>query len=308
MSGGTTLATGWRPDLEQEAKARWAAEATVPLYGVRVFAGDDRPLPAAFSLARCVLWWHNQGPVGSCFANAAVGAVQTAEAAALLSGQDVPLANLSRWFAWYESRKLDGLLGNGDGGTISSTMRVLHQLGVCREFLAPYKAQRQYLDRKPSAEAYDDATTYQLAGLIELDPQDAEARKRAIYNGFPVVLGIWWPEGWDRGKIDQQGRTTGVGPGGFGHALYDVGWTEWDGRLYWHRVNSHGPIYPLPPEEIRVGISGYASSRNDRCHAFWVREDHDLAVIAKGYAEYVAPGGFGGFQSQRVYSWGEAAG
>lgn len=299
---------GLRLELEAAAKSAWGEGREAVLRSSRVFQADDRPLPDSFTLAQWVLWWFNQGPIGTCATNSGDGAMQVANTAAYMDGQEIEVVQLSRAFPYYNGRKRDGLIGRGDGASCTNIFRGLVEDGNCREKTLPYKVNARYLDTKPPQAAYEEAKQCRLEGMIELDAADIELRKRSIFNGHPVFRGIDWPSGWDRGLIDQYGRTTGTGRAVGGHALYDIGWCEWGGKLYWHRVNSHGPIYPIPPKEIRDSIFGYACSGHakatpkDECYSFWPRHDHDLAQQGR-YAETLSMTGVVGFSLKNPLSW-----
>ena len=283
---------GWLPQLEAPARDQWFASGMPPRF---VASAPSTPLPEAFTLAQHVLWWFNQGQVGSCAGNSTTGAVATSISFASANGPNaLTEVQLSRAYIYRNGRKLDGLIGRGDGASITNCLRAVHQFGVCPEDLFPYKPDSRYLDQAPSAQAVAGAKPFGLTGLADLKFSDAEGIKASIHAGCPPVIGIWWPYGWDQGQIDQWGRTKGIGSGVFGHALYRIGWVNpgvWDNHLWWHIVNSHGPIYPLPSEEMRAKVQGYASARPDRCYSFWCRDDLLQTVAGYGYAEQVAPVG-----------------
>ncbi len=302
------FALGLRLDLEESAKAAWGDNR--PLFSTSVFDADDKPLPESFTLAQWCLWWFNQGNVGSCATNALTGSVQVANTAAYMDGEDFEVVQLSRHFVYYNGRVKDGLIGRGDGASCTNQMRAAVETGMCRETSAPYKPDARWLDRKPSAAAYEEAKGCKLTGMIEIPPDDIERRKRSIFNGHPVYRGMAWPSGWsDQGLIDKFGRTRGTGREVGGHALYDIGWCMWDGKLHWHRVNSHGLIYPIPPKEIRDSIIGYKCAGLDartnpveRCYSFWVRHDHDLAQQGR-WQETLSMTGMTGFRLKNPLTW-----
>lgn len=308
---------GWNPHLEGAARLAWANQGQPPLFRSSVFAADTRPLPPAFSLSNLIITFMDQGPVGTCYTNAGIQTIEITTGAASVAGEGVDQVRLSRAFLAWEACKRDaGGRGRWDvtqGATITNTMRALHEAGACREELFPYKPDPRYLNRQPSAEAYAQAASCKLTGVLDLDLEDNDARKRSIFNGHPAEVGIWWPgantrdgRGWDQGYIDSYGRTSGVGGGDFGHALCVVGWVDpgvWDSHLYWQYVNSHGPIYPIPSPEMRAKVLGYRPARADRCYSFWVRDDHERIVFGKGMTELIAPAGSTGFTVKRLPAW-----
>ncbi len=294
---GQDFHLGWRPDLEGPAKERWAREGSPPRFTAATFAAAADPEHDAFTLADLVSWWFNQADLGSCFANATPQVVQVAEAfAARRLGLPVDdTKELSRRATWYYGRQLDGLLGSrSDGGSVTNALRSFHQFGCPPDALWPYKPDHAWCEATPPASVVAAAKPYGLAGLLDLDFGDSAAIERAIVAGQPPAIGIWWPYGWDQGQIDQYGRTAGIGSGVFGHALALIGYVRpgvWDKYRWWHIVNSHGPIYPLPSAEMRAKVVGYASARPDRCYAFWVRDDLLQRVAGYGNQEMVAPVG-----------------
>jgi len=295
---------GWAGEIEAEARQA-LLESGLPKIFNAPFAADDRPLPEAFTLASNIFWYTDQGPVGSCFADAGAQAGQISMSSAISAGAPFTDEQFSRAFAWHEGRKNDGTLGyRADGGSISGVMKAGFEKGYCPESLLPYKPSRSWLEQTPTQAAYDAAALRKLIGIVY--PQSVEEEQRSIYNGLPPEIGIWWPYGWDQGQIDQHGRTTGVGRGVYGHALVKIGWANagvWDNYRWWHIKNSHGPIYPVLSPEMAAKVEGYATIRPDRDYCFWVREDHMQAVIAKGNSELVAAAGIEGIEVRHVYSW-----
>ncbi len=303
MSG---YALGWRADIEPAAKAAWQETGLRPVF---LLPGLAAPLPKAFTLADCVLWWYDQGPVGSCFANAVVQAMQISTAAAIRAGAAFKAVQLSRHWAWWQGRELDGGNGFGDGGSVTNALRALHELGCPTEAVCPYQPSHSYLNQKPGQTAYTEAPADTLTGCIDLRIDQSDAIKQSIAAGNPVVIGIWWPYGWDGGSIDQYGRTNGISMGEFGHAIVIQGWADPgtfdDNYLWWHVNNSHGPIYPVLPPQWASRVVGYKTARPDRCYSWWVRDDLMRRVMT-GFYEMVAPVGVAGFQERRAVSWHDA--
>lgn len=299
---------GYRPELEGPAKAAWQREGAPPIFSASYFG--DAPLPQAFTLADLILWWFDQGNVGSCACNGGISIIALAIAHAAKMGSPLKEAQLSRAWLWYHARRLDGLLGRGtDGASITNTLRAANLVGVATEEAWPYRPEHNWLERAPSSAAVASAKAFGLKGLVDLRFGDPEGIRRSIVNGCPPEIGIWWPYGWDRGQIDRYGRTVGIGNGTFGHALGVIGYVEpgvWDQHRWYHILNSHGAIYPLPTPEMRAVVRGYASARPDRCYAFWCREDLLRTVAGYGNAEIVAPVGPYAPDDRRPASWDTA--
>ncbi len=242
--------------------------------------------------------------VHNCFANAGTSSIQINRSFEVASGNDLPEVQLSRAMVWYGCRVFDGSFpSRSDGGSITNTLRALHEYGVCLESTLPYKPDHEWLERKPPQSAFDESKLYRITGTAELDFGKPDDIKRMIFNGHPPVIGIWWCYGWDGDRIDSTGTVTGVGPGTFGHALPIIGW---DGDT-WHILNSHGPIYPVLPVAKSSKIPGYASARPTRCYSFWCPDKYLQQVVSHGNAEIVAPAGVTGFSIKVPTSWELAA-
>jgi len=282
---------GWHPDFAQ--KARVGLKALGRSYASATFA-DDRPLPAALSLARYRRWPFDQGPVGSCFANAAAQVAQID----MVFGDPDQAFPVSRRLVWQLGRKLDGILGTGgDGGSVTNAVLSLSDAeegaGAAHEDLWPYRPDHNWLERKPPQSVLDDAGKDRFTQFAEV--AFGPLWKRQILSGRAITIGIWWPNGWDS-DVGPDGRARGIGRGGFGHALAVIGWVDdWDGHLWWQIENSHGPIYHPIPAAIAAQIPGYMPAETDKTFDFWVRDDWLGGVLQKGDSEAVAIAGPEGF-------------
>jgi hypothetical protein len=295
---------GWDPATARQAREGFLARGQT--YAVASFE-DDRPLPPAFSLARFRLWPFDQGPVGSCFANGTTQAFQIHTGADVSDGARWDLVPLSRRLVWYQGRKLDGSLGSGgDGGSVTNAMAAMgeppHGVGVCHEDLWPYKPEHRWLEKQPSSEVFADAKLNRLSQIAEVSI--GKAWQRAIFNGHPIGIGIWWPFGWDS-QVGRDGRVSGIGRGTYGHALAVIGWIDdWDGHAWWQIENSHGPIYHPVPGDVAERITGYQPATPEKTFDFWVRDDWMREVLGYGNSESLAAAGLTGFK-KRTLDWQE---
>jgi hypothetical protein len=295
-----TFIPGWSPSSAQRAREGYQARGQA---FVQAAFADDRTLPPAFSLAKFRLWPFNQGQVGSCFANGTAQAFQIHTAADVSAGASWELVPLSRRLVWYQGRKLDGSLGSrGDGGSVTNAMAAMgegpHGVGVCSEEKWPYQPSHAYLEHQPPDEVFANAALNRVTEIadVEVGPD----WKRAIFNGHPIAIGIWWPNGWDT-QIGTDGRATGIGRGGYGHALAVIGWIDdWGGKAWWQIENSHGPIYHPIPADVAAHVPGYQPAHPDTTHDFWVRDEWLREVLGYGYSEALAAAGMTGFQRRIV--------
>ena len=295
---------GWDPGTAQRTRAAFLSRGQ---QFVTAHFDDDRPLPSAFSLARFRLWPFDQGPVGSCFANGTAQAFQIHTAADVADGARWELVPLSRRLVWYQGRKLDGSLGGrGDGGSVTNAMAAMGEppngVGVCHEDMWPYKPEHRWLEQKPTPDVFADANLNRISQIAEV--AFGEPWKRAIFNGHPVAIGIWWPYGWDS-SVGADGRATGIGRGTYGHALAVIGWIDdWEGHRHWQIENSHGPIYHPVPSAIASQITGYQPAQPDKTFDFWVRDEWLQEVLGYGQSESLAAAGLTGFK-KRILDWEE---
>lgn len=279
---------GWSAGLAQRGRDAFLASGRKFFQGP-LFAGDDRPLPAGFSLSGKLKWIYDQGPVGSCFANMMAHILQLMMLFLVATGFTGKVFNPSRRLIWYRTRQLDGSLGSGyDGGSIVNSFAAVgpapHGLGDCTEEEWPYKPDHDWLEATPTSAVVKAADPYRIKTIAEIELDDkAQAIKRAIFNGRPVGFGFDWYTGWDRGLIDAYGRTTGLGwKVAGGHAITGIGWLDdWDGYTWIEILNTHGKIYPNLPADVAARVQGYSPTSS----TFWMRIDHLAEVLRRQYAE-----------------------
>lgn len=274
---------GWTPEIAEQGRTQFLNVRGQVFAAAPQFLGDDRPLPPGFSLSGWIKWPYDQGQVGSCFSNSAAIVLQLMMAGAIANGAQQSLFNPSRRLIWYQGRKLDGSLGSGsDGGSIVNSVAALGDLpdgiGDCSEDLWPYKPNHAWLEQRPTDDVIKAASQTRVSQIAEAH-FDVTTWKRSIFNISPIDIGIYWPSGWDN-SCDSYGRITGIGGGGFGHALAVIGWVDdWDGHRWWEIQNSHGPIYGIPPADVQARITGYRPSAGAKSFSFWAREDWFREVL-----------------------------
>lgn len=297
-----TFFGGWHPDYAERARSQYPFVTLSRGVG-EPFSDDNRPLPAAVSLSKFRKWPFDQGQVGSCFANAAAQSFQIHTAADNAEQQRWEEVELSRRIVWYQGRKLDGLLGSRqDGGSVTNALAAMAEapsgVGCCKEAEWPYKDDHRWLEQTPPSSVLAEAGLNRLSQIAEVAIGDGW--KRAIRNGHPITIGIWWPYGWDT-----EGATffDSIGMGGFGHALAVIGWLEKGGSLYWQIENSHGAIYAPLPADLAGSTPGYAPAHPDKTNDFWVRDDILKRVIDRGNAEQVTASGMTGFKTRELFDW-----
>ena len=177
-------------------------------------------LPASVDLRGDCSPVEDQGKLGSCTAQALVGALEYLEIKA-----GVKFANLSRLYIYYNERVREENTWWDSGATLRTGIKVLRQYGVCKESLWPYDIST--FTRLPSIEAYKEGrlhqvTTYQrLNALIEM--------KACLAMGLPFVFGFSVYEHVESEEVAKTGiiRLPEKGEQMLGgHAVMAVGYQE----------------------------------------------------------------------------------
>src|SRR5437660_12074441 len=123
---------GWLPDLPDHRDFSYSA-----------IAPRLAQLPAKIDLRKKCSPVENQGELGSCTANALVGALEFLE---LKDGAQ--FVGLSRLFLCYNERVIEGTVDQDSGAFIRDGIKSLAKQGVCAEPEWPYKISR--FRKKPS--------------------------------------------------------------------------------------------------------------------------------------------------------------
>ncbi|WP_052487760.1 C1 family peptidase [Gordoniibacillus kamchatkensis] len=140
----------------------------------------------------------DQGPLGSCTANAIVSGLREY---LLLQSRD-SFTPLSRLFLYWHERELEGHIGEDSGAYIRDGMKVLQQLGVCPERDYPYRVDH-FADR-PTVQAETDARAYRIAEYHRV--LDLDALKAALAEQQPVVIGLLLYESFESPEVASTGK------------------------------------------------------------------------------------------------------
>ena len=176
----------------------------------------------------------DQGHIGSCAANAVVGAMEYHQRA---TGRDV--TDLSRLFLYYNARKLADKEHEDAGTYIHHAMAAVLAYGVCPEAMWPY--QRAMWSTKPAEPCYEAALEFEAVSYARATTP--AAWKQALVSGLPIVFGAMIPGEMIQGEARADGRISvpanaWPAPGG-GHAMLIVGYDDADQT--WTVRNSWGP-------------------------------------------------------------------
>ncbi len=190
----STYRLGWLPDVPDRRDIPFAAVFRVP-----------RKLPPGADLRAGCSAVEQQGNLGSCTAQALVGALEFLE---LKTGSQVAshkskvkylrpatfdrrlspsrFADLSRLFVYYNERLAMGTVREDSGAMLRTGIKVLKKRGVCREALWPYRVAR--FAARPEAACYREAARHQVTAYQRLETLNE--MKACLAMGLPFVFGF----------------------------------------------------------------------------------------------------------------------
>jgi len=180
----------------------------------------------------------DQGRVGSCTANATVGALEYH-----LRMMKLPFTDLSRLFVYYNARVMDGREGEMHGSSMVLNMAATMMYGACPASMWPY--QTSLVTTRPTEACYRAAENLKGVSYARLEHGDPVRIKSVLAQGLPVPFAMQMPrEGYAMGY---GGRITRPAGGWWprkkegGHALLMVGYD--DAMESWLVRNSWGTRY-----------------------------------------------------------------
>jgi C1A family cysteine protease len=200
---------GWLPDLPDHRDFLYAAIAPKLV-----------KLPAKIDLRSKCSPVENQGQLGSCTANALVGALE------FLENKDyVPFVDLSRLFVYYNERVIEGTLDQDSGAFIRDGIKSLAKQGVCPEKQWPYRIAA--FKRKPAPACYTAAKKHQVTSYHRIGPVDE--MRTCLADGFPFVFGFTVYESFESNAVAKSGVLNMPRPNEAmkgGHAVLAVGYDD----------------------------------------------------------------------------------
>jgi len=201
---------GWLPDLPDHRDYPYP-KVTEPAL---------RKLPAAVDLRGECSPVENQGSLGSCTANALVGALEFLE---LKAGE--PLVDLSRLFIYYNERAIEGNIPQDSGASLRDGIKSLAKQGVCAEAAWPYKIAQ--FATKPTAACYRQAKQHCIGSYRRLATVDE--MRACLAGGYPFVFGFTVYESFESARVAQSGIVNLPKPAEAvlgGHAVVGVGYDD----------------------------------------------------------------------------------
>jgi len=183
---------------------------------------NEGTIPDQVDLRQYCTTVEDQGQLGSCTANATVGAMEY-----LYKKRDGQSVDLSRIFSYYNSRRMRGTINQDCGAYISDALASVLAFGVCREDVWPYDINN--FANEPSQQAYQEAMMHEAVQYARVE--GAHGAIPALAAGFPVVFGTRIPE-----RCYKEAQSNGVFPmatdqeitnnQGGGHCMLIVGYDK----------------------------------------------------------------------------------
>jgi C1A family cysteine protease len=213
---------GWIPDLPDQRDFLYSAIREAPAR-----------LPKAVDLSMFMSPVEDQGQLGSCTANALVGALEFLE---LKEGEK--LVDLSRLFIYYNERALEHSIDTDSGAMLRDGIKTLAKEGVCAEKKWPYVISK--FTKKPSPACYRDASKNTIGSYRRL--LTLKDMRTCLAEGYPFVFGFAVYESFESAKVEKTGVVDMPKPSERqlgGHAVCAVGYDDKVKRIIVR--NSWGP-------------------------------------------------------------------
>jgi C1A family cysteine protease len=121
----------------------------------------------------------NQGNLGSCTANALVGALEFLE-----NKDGKTVLDLSRLFVYYGERLIEHTVEIDNGSSLRSGIKSLFHNGVCTEDKWPYIESK--FTKRPSPVCYADAKKRKITSYQRINTLDE--MKSCLADGYPFVF------------------------------------------------------------------------------------------------------------------------
>jgi len=163
----------------------------------------------------------DQKSLGSCTANAAVGALEYHR-----KKHGIDPSDLSRFFVYYNTRRLKGRIDEDCGASIAESMAAVLAYGAPRADLWPYEPETRWRQEPPQA-VYDQATLNEAVQYARVAPGTGVLG--ALAAECPVCFGIFLPKlaydiAGQTGAVPELTEEQWAGEPAGGHAMLLVGY------------------------------------------------------------------------------------
>ena len=200
---------GWIPDIPDHRDIMFRKVYRIPV-----------TLPSSVDLRPQCSKVEDQGQLGSCTANARVGAMEF-----LMIKDKKPYADLSRLFVYYNERVIEHTVSQDSGAMIRDGIKTLAKQGVCTEKLWPYVIKT--FTKKPTPACYKEALNYEITSYPRIDTVDE--MRSCLADGFPCVFGFTVYESCESQDVARTGVVPLPQPDEQelgGHAVVGVGYDD----------------------------------------------------------------------------------
>jgi C1A family cysteine protease len=204
----------------------------------------------------------DQGPLGSCTANAIAGALEYDQHA-----QGNAYQAVSRLFIYYNERVIEHTVNQDAGAALRDGVKSVAKLGAPPETDWPYDISR--FTARPPEIAYQDALMHKGIKYHSL-PNTVGAVQLALASGYPVIFGFTVYDSFETQYVADTGRVPMPGTSESvlgGHAVLAVGYNRAEKTILCR--NSWGTNW---------GMAGYFTMPEDY---FKAKLTSDLWVITK---------------------------
>lgn len=236
---GQIMGTGWLPDVPDLRDYTDEHPEIAPMVEKLKIAKVKKAKAASAAKVDLRSWCspiEDQGGLGSCTANAAVGVVEYFERRAFSRYVDG-----SRLFVYKTTRDLMGLVGD-TGAYLRTTMAALTLFGLPPENYWTYTDRQQpgitgerTFDEEPTTFIYELADNYEAVNYFCHDPYGTNTTPPGILNsvktyvaaGIPSMFGFYVFPSYTQGDVKGSFPFPGPGETAFaGHALVVVGYDD----------------------------------------------------------------------------------
>lgn len=202
---------GWVPDLPDQRDLMYSAPMMIM-----------KKLPPKVDLRSKCPPVYNQGPLGSCTANALGGAFEFSRKKQRLK-DFMP----SRLFLYYNERVMINTVNSDSGAYIRDGIKSLNTTGICPEKEWPYDINK--FTEKPPKKCYDDALKSTVKSYQRLNNTNLPQLKSCLSQGYPFVFGFTVYESFESQTVARTGMMPMPAPSEKvigGHAVMAVGYDD----------------------------------------------------------------------------------
>jgi len=202
---------GWVPDLPDQRDLMYSAPMMVM-----------KKLPAKVDLRTKCPPVYNQGPLGSCTANALSGAFEFAR-----KKQKLKDFMPSRLFLYYNERVMINTVNSDSGAYIRDGIKSLNTTGICPEKEWKYDVNKFTV--KPPQKCYTAALKSTVKSYQRLTNTNLQQLKSCLSEGYPFVFGFTVYESFESQAVARTGMMPMPAPSEKvigGHAVMAVGYDD----------------------------------------------------------------------------------